>query len=182
MMQQIWLVLRNFFVIIGMFTVAMIAFKLSRGELEFAPIFGSRPVPAPGITVPTPGADDRPRVETMNVVVNSNRYADEILTLSGNTLRPSAGKTFLICDLTVNYEGSREESVGLASFRMVSQNRLVYGSTYPGNSLPRDFQLLSAVMVKGGRATGSIVFEVEPGTAINTVSYAAASRTYLGGR
>ena len=62
MLLQIWLVLRNFFVIIGMFTVAMIAFKLSRGELEFAPIFGSRPSPAPGVTVPTPGTDDGPRV------------------------------------------------------------------------------------------------------------------------
>ena len=94
----------------------------------------------------------------MNVVVNSNHYTDEILTLSGDTLRPSAGKTFLICDLTVNYEGSRQENVGPNSFRMVSQNRLVYGSTYPGSSTPRDFQLMSAVMVKGGRTTGNYCF------------------------
>lgn len=172
MLQQIWLVLRNFFVIIGMFTVAMISFKLYRGELEFAPIFGSRPAPVSGIPVPTPGTDDSPRVETMNVVVNSNRYADEILTLSGDTLRPSAGKTFLICDLSVNYEGSRQEKVGPNSFRMVSQNRLVYRSMYFGTTLPRDFQLMSAVMVKGGRTSGNVVFEVEPGTTINTVNYA----------
>jgi len=150
-------------------TVALIFILLIVGGLGYGVYEATRPPPASPTPAPAPVPTPTPTLTTpigqqYDVVIRyTERYADEI-----GYSQPDKGYTFLIVTLDIENRIDKEFSTSPVYFTVVVNN-VEYDYHWATYSL--DDSLKGVDLHKGGRISGSIVFEVPKGTTVYTLLY-----------
>jgi len=131
----------------------------------------------------TPGAlvDNTPKPRTdVSVKLNTTSQADVLHEgKSFGTYKPDTGKVFLICNVTVTYQGKAGSlevrggsslSFNGGGFQISADNKQMYRNKTFMSGL-QSVRLINATLLPGGTTTGDIVFEVEPGVKPDSIDY-----------